>query len=603
MRLLNVHTFRLKNYIDAEHAPTYTILSHTWGPREVTFEDAVAVMDDQGDKVLEFHEMPSKPESWRKIVGACKQAQSDGYEYIWIDTICIDKSSSAELSEAINSMFQWYERSFVCYAVLEDVSDPDSPFLDLHQIYGGPDSQIPVPRWFTRGWTLQELIAPKKVNFYTGGWAKIGTKESLRAKLAQVTGINEAALHNSLTIYDLTIAHRMSWAAHRQTTRLEDMAYCLIGIFRVNMPLLYGEGTKAFTRLQEELMKESDDHSLFAWETDGIPAVFNQVGILARSPRDFSKTADVVSYPPGDPHEMTNRGLRIRAAIYVDPKSLPYLILRCSFSSYPKKHIGVPLSDDSLAKGKYWRDSTQPLKMFAITPIFYAELTKTVYIHKAGQRSADSHQLRYCVLKRFPKSPDFDLLMGFVLALGQDRFAFDNHIDFTLAGAAWNLEAHTLYFKTRLDRGCKSMLVFGGPGSSKRVILCLELYNSGIAHARLVDARKGSLEKTIRDNLIPPAVLPPVTLKFGSARLSVDVKLARDVKVGDEFFEVDMEWTDDRPPRHPVSWTSRLNEREKNLGRLQSAMEGMEEREKAMRDEIERRKKLPNERIRDVDAR
>lgn len=178
------------------------------------------------------------------------------------DRCCIDKTSSAELSEAINSMFRWYERARVCYAYLSDVSGDANLRVDVREFVES--------RWFTRGWTLQELVAPKSVLFYSKrgrGWHFLGSKEDLCDHISNITGIDTDTLYGA-GLELASVARKMSWASQRETTRIEDTAYCLLGIFDVNMPLLYGEGEKAFLRLQEEILRSSYDYSLFAWGLD-----------------------------------------------------------------------------------------------------------------------------------------------------------------------------------------------------------------------------------------------------------------------------------------------------------------------------------------------
>jgi hypothetical protein len=192
-------------------------------------------------------------------------------DYVWIDTCCIDKTSSAELSEAINSMFRWYRKSKVCFAYLEDVSKgPGWKVIEIESNDedatppGSPDpalSFLAKSRWFKRGWTLQELIAPKAVYFYDSSWNKIGEKRQLEEEITEITGIDSDVLYDHTLLYTKSIARRMSWASSRETTKIEDIAYCLMGILDVNMPLLYGEGERAFTRLQEVIMQSSYDHS------------------------------------------------------------------------------------------------------------------------------------------------------------------------------------------------------------------------------------------------------------------------------------------------------------------------------------------------------
>jgi hypothetical protein len=218
-----------------------------------------------------------------KVLKSAKLASQDGYKYIWIDTCCIDKSSSAELSEAINSMFSWYQGSAVCYAFLSDYR---------HHGDQAQDCTLSKSRWFTRGWTLQELIAPSEVRFFDSGWTPFGDRRLLSSHIATVTRIDEALLRRESVCYhhdvlsrrgcqdcsrgataltgrslkSYSISARMSWAARRETTRVEDTAYCLLGIFDVAMPLLYGEGLKAFRRLQEEIVRHSNDQTFLVWD-------------------------------------------------------------------------------------------------------------------------------------------------------------------------------------------------------------------------------------------------------------------------------------------------------------------------------------------------
>ncbi|OCK96314.1 HET-domain-containing protein, partial [Cenococcum geophilum 1.58] len=242
MRLLNSRTLQLEEFIGDANVPPYAILSHTWGEEEVTLRDMISTAGSLKEK-----------KGFKKIQNCCSQALADGLHWAWVDTCCIDKTSSAELSEAINSMFRWYSRSKVCYAYLTDVP------------YDGFDDSLPKSRWFTRGWTLQELLAPSSVVYYSAEWTRIGDNEDLISVLRNVTRIDEGILSRTKGLDWISVAEKMSWAATRETTRVEDMAYCLLGIFDVNMPLLYGEGERAFQRLQEEILRNSQDQSLFAW--------------------------------------------------------------------------------------------------------------------------------------------------------------------------------------------------------------------------------------------------------------------------------------------------------------------------------------------------
>ncbi len=235
----------------------YAILSHTWGHSEQTFEDLVRLRE-------ESHKTGNNPRDCvsDKIRNSCILAEEDGYQWIWIDSCCIDKTSSSELSEAINSMFTWYSSSEACYAYLEDV--PSDCVLHAR------DSAFRKARWHTRGWTLQELIAPTLLVFVSNDWTRIGTKDRLSRILEQITGIWRRILTLEEPYSSQSVATRMCWSSKRQTTRVEDRAYSLMGLFNVNMPTIYGEGRQAFRRLQLEIMKQSFDTSIFAWN-NGLP--------------------------------------------------------------------------------------------------------------------------------------------------------------------------------------------------------------------------------------------------------------------------------------------------------------------------------------------
>ncbi|KAH9228157.1 hypothetical protein K456DRAFT_1847267, partial [Colletotrichum gloeosporioides 23] len=268
MWLINVDNLQLEEHLN----PTvpYAILSHTWGTEEVSFQDFRSLNDAVKRKA-----------GFPKIAATCRLAKSRGLLYAWVDTCCIDKSSSAELSEAINSMFRWYQSSKVCFAYLADVHDDanSSAF---------PES-FTASRWFTRGWTLQELVAPKNIVFYNAVWEQLGYKETLAMMLTSITGIDSNILFNKVSPKKIPVATRMSWASKRQTTRLEDAAYCLLGLFDINMPLLYGEGQRAFARLQSEILQETNDLSLLAWtsETTDPGRQRSYDGVFAESPAQF----------------------------------------------------------------------------------------------------------------------------------------------------------------------------------------------------------------------------------------------------------------------------------------------------------------------------
>ena len=224
MRLINVETFKLEEFLD-DTVPPYAILSHTWGKgnEEVSFRNI-----GEGN----FEKAEVQP---IKFKGCCKQAKKDGLLYVWIDTCCIDKANSVELSEAINSMFQWYRHASICYTYLSDVPADDNPWNAGSKFFSS--------RWFERGWTLQELLAPKKLCFYNSEWCHLGTKSEMSVMIEKITGIPRPFLLGIAELREASVAQRMSWASKRVTKRKEDIAYCLLGIFGVMMPMIYGEGS------------------------------------------------------------------------------------------------------------------------------------------------------------------------------------------------------------------------------------------------------------------------------------------------------------------------------------------------------------------------
>jgi hypothetical protein len=254
MRFVDTRTLQVVSKRDDE-LPPYAILSHTWGrdDEEVTLQDIQALFAaaNSDPATMTTHPLVRRP-GFVKIQQAAKLALAEQWDFIWIDTCCIDKTSSAELSEAINSMFRWYQEADTCYAFLSDIDDRAPE--------GSPsDASIASSRWFTRGWTLQELIAPSEVHFYSKNWHLLGSKRtgdaSFLAMLETATGIDKELLDGSLELDEFGVATRMKWASRRTTTRVEDRAYSLMGLFGVNMPLLYGEGMNAFTRLQEAILR------------------------------------------------------------------------------------------------------------------------------------------------------------------------------------------------------------------------------------------------------------------------------------------------------------------------------------------------------------
>jgi hypothetical protein len=332
MWLINVETKKLEYFI--ANPPSYAILSHTWAGQEVTFAD--------------FNSPRARSMAgWAKIDYTCNQAQSDNLKYCWVDTCCIDKSSSAELSECINSMYRWYADSAVCYAYLTDVEEI------------GSHEEFAASRWFTRGWTLQELLAPREMIFYGKRWEKIGTKEDLASEISQITHIEQPMLTGTTSLEYFSIAARMSWASMRETTRGEDIAYCLLGIFDVNMPLLYGEGqVKAFVRLQEEISNiYPTDYSLLAWGLMEEPFSGDLLrqcspsNLLASHPREFRNCRDIVPatrWSPHRPYRLSRAHLEINLPIrrYLNNSKTQIGLICCTLEGQQDYCIGICLSYD-----------------------------------------------------------------------------------------------------------------------------------------------------------------------------------------------------------------------------------------------------------------
>ena len=308
MRLINTHDLRLEVFT-GEDRPPYAILSHTWQADQ----DEVNLQEYQDEQLRP--QLRDRP-GFRKIEKVCELAREHyKLKFAWVDTVCIDKTSSAELSEAINSMFNWYQHAAVCVVYLYDLEPQASAIL--------PDMGLGNCRWFTRGFTLQELIAPFKVNLYDREWQLIGNKENhdFARHLSKVSGVRLSVLEGRLELSEVPVAAKMSWASKRETKRPEDRAYCLLGIFDVNMPLLYGEGgVKAFLRLQEEIMKNNSDMSIFAWSSGAKKAEY--MGMLATHPSFFSETGNIEPRYDGldvTPHAMiTSRGVTLSSPLKYD---------------------------------------------------------------------------------------------------------------------------------------------------------------------------------------------------------------------------------------------------------------------------------------------
>ena len=234
--------FELITFSD-DLAPPYAILSHTWTDgQEVTYHELLAGTG-------------AEKRGYAKIRFCGERAAADNLGYFWVDTCCIDKSTSDELSTAINSMFRWYQRAVRCYVYLTDVSVPEE-VTNAEAFRISWEQAFRHSRWFTRGWTLQELLAPASVEFFSQNGKRLGSRISLEQEIQDITGISIRALRGQ-KLTDFSVEARMSWAARRTTMLKEDKVYCLLGIFGVFLSLIYGEGEDHATlRLREEIQKQ-----------------------------------------------------------------------------------------------------------------------------------------------------------------------------------------------------------------------------------------------------------------------------------------------------------------------------------------------------------
>ncbi|KAF5348061.1 hypothetical protein D9758_010001 [Tetrapyrgos nigripes] len=295
--------------------PSYAILSHTWGDDEITLADLDSPLPNLVNS-----------SGYRKLESSCKIAHDGGFTYIWIDTCCIDKSSSAELSEVLNSMYAYYRDSVVCYVYLSDVS----PGLDPR---ASGEGSFRKSRWFTRGWTLQELLASPRILFYDRDWNRIGTKSSLRDVIVEVTNVPAAVLLGHTDIQSVSIALRMSWAATRVTTRPEDVAYCLMVSSEYICHLF--------------MVKEREGRSFVCRRRFSSITMIQQslFGKRQIPPAELERPAPTEERSSLSSDELTNRGVRI--ALYLRPitasesysKLLVVTILTTGISSVMIVHL------------------------------------------------------------------------------------------------------------------------------------------------------------------------------------------------------------------------------------------------------------------------
>jgi len=448
MRLINVETFKLEEFF-GEVVPPYAILSHTWGDdeEEVTFRD------------IERRSI-EKAGNWPiKFDGCCKQAKEDGLKYVWIDTCCIDKTNSVELSEAINSMFQWYQKAFICYAYLSDVPTRDNS--------RDPGSKFFSSRWFQRGWTLQELLAPKQLRFYNLAWTFLGTKNEMSAMIQKITGIPRPFLLGLAALHEASVAQRMSWAARRVTKRKEDIAYCLLGIFGIMMPMIYGEGDQAFNRLQQEIMKDTRDDSILAWAlnpAESLPSNSTDVvsgGVLATAPSDFENCGHIVSREqyttPANIFDISGGRLGVHLSLYTTSAGEIYGLLNCGPEQNIEQVVGIPLYNavSSGPSDEYIRPQGRYSVLLPKTTLSVS--TKPIHIWKERQNRA-----HVAISRRFwfyiEESVETNLEM--IDVQPRDRWQKDRAMIATAKDSDGNMTQRSLArFRTKGEGSCDVVVV------------------------------------------------------------------------------------------------------------------------------------------------
>lgn len=473
MRLLNVETLRLESYHHVETTPPYAILSHVWEEEEVTFQDIdepflgkdfrelqnrfnelekqfndirqlIAGSGSQISPSTSDHSLASPVESstfglrdissdpaeipalirakrlkgWSKLEGCCHEAARFGLRHVWIDTCCIDKSNSSELSEAINSMFAWYRDAELCLAYLSDASDVKDAF----------DPSRP-SKWFSRGWTLQELLAPSKMLFFQREWEPLGTRSYLAYRIEQITMVPLVVLQRGITaVHDkeFSIATKMSWAAQRKTTRSEDRAYSLMGLFEVNMPTLYGEGGQsAFQRLQSEIFARSGDHSILAWCSDQFRVLKrSQINatMLENAPRQITKllAPGVESFSPSPRYQDLPVNLVNRFDIAATDTVIPFYPM---LSRHPYEVRTSNLQNSGSASEAKYSESSHGMRVQLLLERVHADTATNCHIFIAHLACGmDTTNQRIGILLISERLGQFHRLYPDVLVSIDDKF-------------------------------------------------------------------------------------------------------------------------------------------------------------------------------------
>ena len=519
----------------------YAIVSHRWG-KEINYDEMVQ-LPKMG--VEDRYEVRGR-DGYQKILHSCEQAEKDGFDWLWVDTCCIDKRSSAELSEAVNSMYRWYKNSKRCYAYLHDVDHPWFPTFrntfKFHRFNGWPE-------WFSRGWTLQELIASKDLRFFNKDWEPIGDKKSLATELNEITRVPEHILKNGIPPNRLSVAQIMSWAADRETTRVEDRAYSLLGLFGVHMPMLYGEGNHAFQRLQLEIIRMSNDQSIFAWDPRG--RIQRAGSVLADDPSFFRDCHDIVKMEPdtlipegtpeGDLHAITseerfgtfpvtNRGIQIWLPLtpYREPRSVFKATLACR-----KNGDSTPLTIDlAFWKFNYYRffgatGIPRSVPEFRQLFLIYRDEMSRDFTFKLDDRLMSSEFTR---CGAFPPQDTTDNFITLTSTAPLALVAYsnnDNSVRFAVAlgyfyGQEW---VHVI----NDDRPTGNVNELSSPWTSFAMKAYMQMRNAGPEHARYMAEMRSSSHQFYAKHVHLPRSISAVKLvygekeEYGNSTVTIDV--------------------------------------------------------------------------------
>ena len=512
-------------HIDRPHEHRYAILSHVWrSSGELSYRDlrGLQLTAEKKRSSMKHRLLGRKgrdesilSRASDKIKGCCALARRHGYRWVWIDSCCIDKNSSTDLSEAINSMYDWYAAADICFAFLEDVDDDHDPRLK--------DSKFRRSRWFSRGWTLQELIAPAVVVFVSQTWRLIGTKADLGDLVEEITGVDRAILTHARALDSISVARRMSWASKRKTTREEDRAYSLMGIFGVNMPTIYGEGAHAFRRLQEEVLKHIPDQTIFLWgpilyddevlyrnldpaSSSDDSRYWQSRSLFAWSPDAFITSGNIASIPlEGLERRIGIRSVLVDYAVTSHGISKRLPILPLHHGAQKTTYLAVLASEDTEGRllalilypqredsGRYYvghyvgRPQVPPYVYYRAVALRSTDILRRVQVQDVcipyRQQSLVPRSLTYVVPPPAFKCPCDIVVPGWIIArLRQGGFS--------AALTAGDKDDYTLHVtETTAPSGCA--LVLSGPSETIRVhmgrcscmgrFLCASVVGSGM---------------------------------------------------------------------------------------------------------------------------